>query len=335
MQQPMQNPEDISDPTTTIDMTLVLMAKAFTLNNTIPTNNNQRSSSNPSNMQIAQSGMNMDQDRQMLLVENNVGNQFRSNAVQNIRNQIAQEEETGIQSTQEEFEFMAALDAYKETERVKASTSGTQSDKAPVYDSDGSAEYTELLEPIPEQHQVPHNDSNVISEVSSVEQGGGTEKLIMRKLKGKWIMKKEIRMISKDGKISELPEYTSSKEEDDEEEEEEEENKENGNGGNNRCSYKALLAFNPRDYDGKGGAVALTRWIEKMESVIENSGSAENQKVKYVARSFKNKALTWWNTQVQARGRKAAIVMSWIDFKALLMEEFCLRNKIEKLESEF
>ncbi|GJV39573.1 hypothetical protein Tco_1418013 [Tanacetum coccineum] len=62
---------------------------------------------------------------------------------------IAQEEEAGIQSTQEEFKFMAATDAYEETERVKvnctsedilqqASTSGTQFDNAPVYDSDGS-----------------------------------------------------------------------------------------------------------------------------------------------------------------------------------------------------
>nr|GEU97643.1 hypothetical protein [Tanacetum cinerariifolium] len=56
MQQPMQNSKDISDPTTVIDMTLVLMAKGFTLNNTTPTKNNQRSSSNPSNMQIAQLG---------------------------------------------------------------------------------------------------------------------------------------------------------------------------------------------------------------------------------------------------------------------------------------
>ncbi|GJU21505.1 hypothetical protein Tco_1154847, partial [Tanacetum coccineum] len=31
-----------------------------------------------------------------------------------------------------------------------------------------------------------------------------------------------------------------------------------GNGGNNGCSYKAFLACNPRDYDGKCGAVALT-----------------------------------------------------------------------------
>ncbi|GJS43887.1 hypothetical protein Tco_0568930 [Tanacetum coccineum] len=290
LQHPMQNPSDISNPTTALDMALEFMSKAFQLNNTTPTNNNQRSSSNPSNMQIAQPGMNMDQDRQMLMVEDNVGNQFRPNAMQNVRNQvvlnasqnlgvhnvgnqnglsvvseivnqygnvnvvtapaegngngingnpircynyqgeghyasncivkpkkqdaaylqqqlqITLEEEARIQSTQEEFEFMAAADAYEETKRVKvnctsedtlqqASTSGTQSDKAPVYDSDGSAEvlhskncydndifnmftqeeqYTELLEPIPEPHQVQQNDSNVISAIFSVEQSGGT-----------------------------------------------------------------------------------------------------------------------------------------------------------------
>ncbi|GJV89986.1 hypothetical protein Tco_1533924 [Tanacetum coccineum] len=48
--------------------------------------------------------------------------------------------------------------------------------------------------------------------------------------------------------------------------------------------------------------VALTRWIEKMESVIDNSGCLANQRVKYAASSFIGKALTWWNTQVQARG---------------------------------
>ncbi|GJS90262.1 hypothetical protein Tco_0772898 [Tanacetum coccineum] len=90
MQHPMQNPGDISNPTTAFNMALALMAKAFTLNDTTPTNNNQRSSSNPSSMQIAQPGMNMDQDRQMLMVEDNVGNQFRPNAVQNVGNQVVQ-----------------------------------------------------------------------------------------------------------------------------------------------------------------------------------------------------------------------------------------------------
>nr|GFA11729.1 hypothetical protein [Tanacetum cinerariifolium] len=75
----------------------------------------------------------------------------------------------------------------------QASSSGTQTDSAPVYDSDGSAEvhknydnneifnmftqeeqYTELLEPIPEPQQVSQNDNNVISEVTNVEQDGET-----------------------------------------------------------------------------------------------------------------------------------------------------------------
>nr|GFD34507.1 hypothetical protein [Tanacetum cinerariifolium] len=71
----------------------------------------------------------------------------------------------------------------------QASSSGTQTDSAPVYDSDGSAEvhencvtneifnmftqeeqYTELHKPILELHQVPQNDNEVISEVTYVEQ---------------------------------------------------------------------------------------------------------------------------------------------------------------------
>ncbi|GKF32176.1 reverse transcriptase domain-containing protein, partial [Tanacetum coccineum] len=108
-----------------------------------------------------------------------------------------------------------------------------------------------------------------------------------------------------------------------------------GNGRNNCCTYKGFMACNPKEYDGKGGTIALTRWIEKMENVIDNSGCAKNQKVKYDASSFVNKALTWWNTQIQARGHKAAIGMSWTDFKALLVEEFYPSNEMEKLESEF
>ncbi|GKB31197.1 hypothetical protein Tco_0870598 [Tanacetum coccineum] len=180
----MQNPEDISYPTTTIDMALVLMSKAFKLNNTTPTNNSQRSSSKPYNRQIAQPSMNMDQDRHMLMVEYNVGNQFRPNAgqiawnlngynaVQNARNQNANQngngnvvaawtegngnrnngnQKHGIQLQAKEFDLMAAAGDIDEIEEVnancilienlqQASTSGTQTDKAPIYDSNGSAE---------------------------------------------------------------------------------------------------------------------------------------------------------------------------------------------------
>ncbi|GJW15561.1 putative reverse transcriptase domain-containing protein [Tanacetum coccineum] len=109
----------------------------------------------------------------------------------------------------------------------------------------------------------------------------------------------------------------------------------NGNGGNNGCSYKTFTACNPKEFDGKGGVVALTRWIEKMESVFDNSGCTVNQRVRYTASCFVNNALTWWNTQVQARGRKAVIGMIWNDFRALLVEEFCPSNKMGKLKNEF
>nr|GEW32873.1 hypothetical protein [Tanacetum cinerariifolium] len=110
-------------------------------------------------------------------------------------------------STQaEEFDLMEAAANLDEIKEVNANyilmanlqqalTSDTQTDKAPIYDSDESVEvhnyencydyeifnmftqeeqYTELLEPIPESHQVPQNDNNVISEVTSVEQSRET-----------------------------------------------------------------------------------------------------------------------------------------------------------------
>nr|GFB63265.1 hypothetical protein [Tanacetum cinerariifolium] len=115
---------------------------------------------------------------------------------------IAQKEEAGIQLQAKEYDLMAAaadLDEIKEVNAncilmanlQQASSSGTQTYCAPVYDSDRSAEvheyencynneifnmftqkeqYTELLEPIPEPQQVPHNDNDVISEVTDVEQ---------------------------------------------------------------------------------------------------------------------------------------------------------------------
>ncbi|GJY02604.1 reverse transcriptase domain-containing protein [Tanacetum coccineum] len=64
--------------------------------------------------------------------------------------------------------------------------------------------------------------------------------------------------------------------------------------------------------------VSYTRWIEKMENVIDNSGCASRIK------------------SPKARGRDGlANGMSWNDFKALMVEEFCPCNAMEKLESEF
>nr|GEY65708.1 retrovirus-related Pol polyprotein from transposon TNT 1-94 [Tanacetum cinerariifolium] len=266
---------NITDPTTAMNMAFTLMAKAFKLNYSTPTNNNQRISSNLHNRQIAQpenlNGYNAVQNVGNQVVQNvvqnlrvqNVGNQNGLIVVPRIANQnlngngnfvaaraegnatghngnqiwcyncrrlghfarnctvrprrmdavylqtqllIAQKEKARIQLQAEEFDLMAAAADLDEIEEVntncilmanlqQASTSGTQTDKGPVYDSYGSVEvhnydncydnetfnmftqeeeYTELPEPIHKPHQVPQNDNNVISEVSSLEESRGT-----------------------------------------------------------------------------------------------------------------------------------------------------------------
>ncbi|GKE12561.1 reverse transcriptase domain-containing protein [Tanacetum coccineum] len=107
-----------------------------------------------------------------------------------------------------------------------------------------------------------------------------------------------------------------------------------GNNGREGCSYKGFLACNPKEYDGKGGAIVYTRWIEKMESVQDMSRCGDDQKVKYTAGSFVGKALTWWNSQIHTRSREVAVSMAWDDFKVLMREEFCPSNEMQKLETE-
>nr|GEW90393.1 hypothetical protein [Tanacetum cinerariifolium] len=63
------------------------------------------------------------------------------------------------------------------------------------------------------------------------------------------------------------------------------------NGNRVGCSYKEFLACNPKEYDGKGGIVVLTRWTMKMEYVHDMSGCSI-EKVKYTGGSFVGKALT-------------------------------------------
>ncbi|GKC21693.1 hypothetical protein Tco_1023843 [Tanacetum coccineum] len=73
------------------------------------------------------------------------------------------------------------------------------------------------------------------------------------------------------------------------------------------CSYKDFLACNPKEYDGKGGAVVCTRWIEKMKFVDDMSGCSTDQKVKYTVGSFVGKALTWWNSHIYTRSREIVV----------------------------
>nr|GEV26534.1 ribonuclease H-like domain-containing protein [Tanacetum cinerariifolium] len=213
LEQPLPNPEDITDPTTAMNMALALMAKAFKLNYSTQTNNNQRISSNPRNRQIAQSGMNIGQDRQMQMVRESkgsecwklewfnwcsrewksesdwewgVGHYARNCTVRPRRRDaaylqtqllISQKEEAGIQLQAEEYDLMAIAADLDEIEEVnancilmanlqQASTSGTQTDNAPVYDTDGSAEDTIVEQggEIVEQHPINFEETRALYE---------------------------------------------------------------------------------------------------------------------------------------------------------------------------
>ncbi|GKD73149.1 hypothetical protein Tco_1331431, partial [Tanacetum coccineum] len=94
---------------------------------------------------------------------------------------IAQKEEAGILLQAEEFDLMATTADLDEIEKVNANYGSAEVHNYDnCYDNEifnmftQEKQYTELLEPIPELHQVQQNDSNVIYEFSSVEQDGGT-----------------------------------------------------------------------------------------------------------------------------------------------------------------
>ncbi|GJS33044.1 reverse transcriptase domain-containing protein [Tanacetum coccineum] len=75
--------------------------------------------------------------------------------------------------------------------------------------------------------------------------------------------------------------------------------------GRNRCSYKEFVACKPKEFDGKGGAVAYICRVEKIEAIQDINGCGDNQKVKYSAGSLTGRALTWWNSKVRTRGCEA------------------------------
>ncbi|GKB41201.1 putative reverse transcriptase domain-containing protein [Tanacetum coccineum] len=77
----------------------------------------------------------------------------------------------------------------------------------------------------------------------------------------------------------------------------------NGNGGNGN------------------GVVGLTRWFEKMETILHISNCPEKYQVKYALYTLLNSALTWWNSHKRTIRNEAAYAMSWAELMKLMTEE--------------
>ncbi|GKE06059.1 hypothetical protein Tco_1398077 [Tanacetum coccineum] len=100
------------------------------------------------------------------------------------------------------------------------------------------------------------------------------------------------------------------------------------------CMYKEFLNYQPFNFKGTEGAVGLAQWFEKMESIFHISNCAVECQVKYATCTLLNGALTWWNSHVKIVGVDAAYEISWKDLMKMMTEAYCLRNEIQKLESE-
>ncbi|GJY57783.1 putative reverse transcriptase domain-containing protein [Tanacetum coccineum] len=119
----------------------------------------------------------------------------------------------------------------------------------------------------------------------------------------------------------------------------------NGNGGEygynfrgfmpaRECTYQDFLKCQPLNFNGTEGVVGLTRWFEKMETVFHISNCPEKYQVKYASCTLLNSALTWWNSYKRTIGNEAAYAMSWAELMKLMTEVYCLRNEIQKMETE-
>ncbi|GKG32048.1 hypothetical protein Tco_0426998 [Tanacetum coccineum] len=74
----------------------------------------------------------------------------------------------------------------------------------------------------------------------------------------------------------------------------------------------------PHSFNGTEGVVGLRRWIENVEQVFEIYKCAEQDKVMFVASTFKGRAFTWWNRNVHTLGLANANSIPWNEFKAMM-----------------
>ncbi|XP_022019444.1 uncharacterized protein LOC110919485 [Helianthus annuus] len=104
---------------------------------------------------------------------------------------------------------------------------------------------------------------------------------------------------------------------------------------NKSCTYKYFVSCKPRDFTGEKGAIDCMKWLDEMETVIDISGCAKEDVVKFVSQSFKGDALTWWKALVQSPGKVPMYNLSWDKFVELVKDTYCLQHEVERVETDF
>nr|GEX06033.1 putative reverse transcriptase domain-containing protein [Tanacetum cinerariifolium] len=99
------------------------------------------------------------------------------------------------------------------------------------------------------------------------------------------------------------------------------------------CYYADFMKCHPLNFKGTEGAVGLTRWIEKMESIFNISGCAMENQVKFATCTFLDATLTWWNGQIRTLGPDA-YTMTWSVLEKKMTDKYYPLGEVKKLEIE-
>nr|GEU81147.1 reverse transcriptase domain-containing protein [Tanacetum cinerariifolium] len=73
-----------------------------------------------------------------------------------------------------------------------------------------------------------------------------------------------------------------------------------------KCTYEKFMSCQPFYFNGTEGAVGLSRWFKRTETVFSRSNCAKKNKVKFTINTLTEKALFWWNSFAQPIGVKKA-----------------------------
>ncbi|GJR25048.1 hypothetical protein Tco_0973575 [Tanacetum coccineum] len=73
-----------------------------------------------------------------------------------------------------------------------------------------------------------------------------------------------------------------------------------------QCSYKEFMSCQPINFKGTEGAIGLTHWFKRTESVFSRSNCTEDCKVKFATGTLTKEALSWWNSFAQPIGIEEA-----------------------------
>ncbi|KAJ0868092.1 putative retrotransposon gag domain-containing protein [Helianthus annuus] len=87
--------------------------------------------------------------------------------------------------------------------------------------------------------------------------------------------------------------------------------------------------------DGGDRHKCTNKWLDEIETVIDISGCAKEDIVKFVSQSFKGDALTWWKALVQSTGKVPLYNLSWNKFSDLVKDTYCPQHEVERIETDF